>query len=187
MRFGVLHMKKTISLILTLVMLASAICVLPTKVGAANDVNRVITAALTIIGYNEGNYASVNANDNGALSIGKLQWHANRALSLMRTIVNSLGAASAKSYIGDTLYNEVVSSSTSWSTRKLTTDEKSKISAILGTSASHTAQDNLAWNDVAAYVNHGIQRGITSDMALVYYADIENQYAAGSSGANNGA
>ena len=181
------HMKRTVSLILTLVMLASAICVFPTKVGAANDVNRVITAALTIIGYNEGNYASVNANDNGALSIGKLQWHANRALSLMRTIVNSLGAASAKSYIGDDLYNEVVASSTSWSTRKLSSDEKSKFAAILQTSASHTAQDNLARSDVAAYVNHGIQRGITSDMALVYYADIENQYGAGSSGANNGA
>ena len=180
-------MKKTISLILTFVMLATAICAFPTTVGAANNVDRVITASLTIIGYNEGNYASVNANDNGALSIGKLQWHAGRALSLMRTIVNSLGATSAKSYIGETLYNEIVSSSTSWSTRKLSSDEKTLFAAILKTDASHTAQDNLARNDVGTYVNHGIQRGITSDAALVYYSDIENQYGAGSQAANNGA
>ena len=178
-------MKKTISLILSFVMLFGAIAAIPAA--AANDTERVITAALTIIGYNEGSYTSVNANDNGALSIGKLQWHAGRALSLMRTIVNTLGATSAKSYIGESLYNEVVSSSTSWSTRKLNSDEKSKFSSILGTTASKNAQDALARNDVGAYVNHGIARGITSDMALVYYADIENQYGAGSQAANNGA
>ena len=110
-------MKKSVSLFLALIMLLSAVFAAATNVGAVTDTERVITAALTIIGYNEGNYASVNANDNGALSIGKLQWHANRALSLMRTIVNSLGATSAKSYIGDDLYNEIVKSSTSWSTR----------------------------------------------------------------------
>ena len=35
--------------------------------------------ACTIIFANEGNYGSVNANDNGALSIGKVQWHGNLA------------------------------------------------------------------------------------------------------------
>ena len=43
--------------------------------------------ALPIIINNEGSYSSVNANDNGALSVGKIQWHAGRALSLMRRIV----------------------------------------------------------------------------------------------------
>ena len=180
-------MRKSVSLLLALVVLVSTLCVFPTKVSAVINTDRVITATLTIIGYNEGKYASVNANDNGALSIGKLQWHAGRALALMRTIVNALGATTAKSYIGESLYNEIVSSSTNWGSRTLNSTEKSQFSAILGTNASMAAQDELARTDVAKYVNRGIDRGITSDSALVYYSDIENQYGAGSQSANNGA
>ena len=39
----------------------------------------VAAAAAAIIFANEGNYSSVNANDNGAVSVGKVQWHGNRA------------------------------------------------------------------------------------------------------------
>ena len=42
--------------------------------------------AAEIIFANEGNYGSVNKNDNGAVSVGKVQWHGNRALNLLRTI-----------------------------------------------------------------------------------------------------
>ena len=40
----------------------------------------VAAAAAAIIYSNEGGYSSVNANDNGAVSVGKVQWHGNRAL-----------------------------------------------------------------------------------------------------------
>ena len=41
-----------------------------------------------IIFANEGGYASVNADDNGAVSVGRLQWHGTRALNLLKKIVN---------------------------------------------------------------------------------------------------
>ena len=51
------------------------------------ELKREIAAeAAKIIFANEGNYASVNADDNGAVSVGKVQWHGNRALSLLKKI-----------------------------------------------------------------------------------------------------
>ena len=46
----------------------------------------VAAAAAAIIFANEGGYSSVNANDNGAVSVGKVQWHGNRALLLLKNI-----------------------------------------------------------------------------------------------------
>jgi len=52
------------------------------------ELKRQIAAeAAKVIFANEGNYASVNADDNGAVSVGKVQWHGNRALSLLKKIV----------------------------------------------------------------------------------------------------
>ena len=51
------------------------------------ELKREIAAeAAKVIFANEGNYSSVNADDNGALSVGKVQWHGNRALSLLKEI-----------------------------------------------------------------------------------------------------
>ena len=46
----------------------------------------IVLAAQKIIFGQEGNYGSVNANDNGAVSVGKVQWHAGRALDLLKKI-----------------------------------------------------------------------------------------------------
>ena len=50
--------------------------------------------ACTIIFANEGNYGSVNVNDNGALSIGKVQWHGNRAKLLLLAMLRFLTSKS---------------------------------------------------------------------------------------------
>ena len=52
----------------------------------------VAAAAAAIIFANEGGYSSVNANDNGAVSVGKVQWRGNRALSLLKAIAQGAGA-----------------------------------------------------------------------------------------------
>lgn len=52
--------------------------------------------AATIIYGNEGGYGSVNANDNGAVSVGKVQWHGSRALDLLKTVIAKLDRASRK-------------------------------------------------------------------------------------------
>ena len=67
---------------LTGVFLALLLCVsLAAPAAAANpSVNDIATAALELISSHEGTYNSVNANDSGAVSVGKIQWHGDRAL-----------------------------------------------------------------------------------------------------------
>ncbi len=144
-------------------------------------VAEIVDAAAEIIYRNEGSYSSVNANDNGALSIGKVQWHANRALSLLKTIVNA-NPSNALTILGAALYSEIVTAaSNAWTSRTVNSTEKSAISALLSTPAGISAQDALALTDITSYVNHGINVGIRSSAALVYFADIENQCGSGGS------
>ena len=134
--------------------------------------------ACTIIFANEGDYGSVNANDNGAVSIGKIQWHGDRAKSLLKTICKANSSA-AQSTLGTTLYNEIMSAK-SWSSRIVNSTEASKISALLNTVQGKKAQDNLAISDVLTYIDKGISYGLTNAEALIYFADGVNQYGVNS-------
>ena len=142
-------------------------------------VAQMVKAAMDIIYANEGNYGSVNADDHGALSIGKVQWHANRALNLLKTIVNA-NEVQARDILGDALCNEILTAD-SWSTRTVDAAEKSAISKLLTTDAGKAAQDALAEKDITAYIDYGMKKGLESSLALVYFADLQNQW--GSSGA----
>lgn len=141
--------------------------------------DNIVAKAKEIIISSEGTYKSVNPDDNGALSIGCIQWHGNRALNLLKDIV-AADTATALNLLGQVLYNEVVSS-TSWSTRTLNSDEASRISALIDTAIGRAKQDQLVSDNILYYVNHGKNLGITSPSALVYFADIENQCGSGGS------
>ncbi len=147
------------------------------------DMNTMVSAAAQILYNNEGSYNSVNPNDNGAVSIGKLQWHGWRALALLQSIV-SANEEQAKSLLGSTLYKEVVQTddTTRWSTRKLTTQEAAAVRKFLATDESKAAQDTLAVKDITGYIEQGQRLGIQNAPALVYFADIANQGGAGASG-----
>ena len=134
----------------------------------------MVEAAMEIIYRNEGNYGSINRNDNGALSIGKVQWHANRALNLLKTVVNADPAA-AREILGDALYNEILTAD-SWGSRTVNESEALAISALLVTPQGKAAQDALAATDITAYVNHALNMGLCSSTAIVYLADLENQF-----------
>ena len=70
-----------------------------------------------IFQHNESsNYEGVNKNDNGALSIGLLQWHAARALGLMRNIA-AIDADVVRNNLGDDLYNQIISGNTNVGTK----------------------------------------------------------------------
>ena len=71
------------------------------------NLTQIVEIASKIIYSHEGNYGSVNRDDNGAISVGKVQWHGNRALNLMRTICKALGASQSTSILGATLYAEI--------------------------------------------------------------------------------
>ncbi|MDD6660353.1 MAG: LysM peptidoglycan-binding domain-containing protein [Lachnospiraceae bacterium] len=136
--------------------------------------------AAVIIYGNEGNYGSVNANDNGAVSVGKVQWHGSRALDLLKTIIKTLGQQAATVILGADFYNEI-KTAVQWNGRTVTATEKSKLTALLTTPAGKAAQDALAEKDVLSYVEHGASMGIEDAQALVYFADLENQGGSGAS------
>lgn len=130
--------------------------------------------ACIIIFANEGNYGSVNKNDNGAVSVGKIQWHADRAKSLLRTICTA-NMSQAQNILGASLYQEIMSAC-SWSKRIVTAGEASKLSIILSSAQGKKAQDDLALSDVMSYIDKGINYGLTNAEALIYFADGVNQY-----------
>lgn len=150
---------------------------------AQMQMDAVVSAAAQILYHNEGSYSSVNPNDNGAVSVGKLQWHGWRALSLLQTIV-AADETQAQELLGDTLYEEIVSSSdtTRWSTRKLTSKEAAAVKKLLATDESKAAQDVLAVKDITDYIEQGLRLGITNEPALVYFADLANQGGSGAAG-----
>ncbi len=140
----------------------------------------VAAAAAAIIFANEGGYSSVNADDNGAVSVGKVQWHGNRALSLLKDIVQKMGRTAAADILGAALCNEILTAA-SWQTRTVNAEEKAKLSKLLGTQQGREAQDAQAEADILSYVSNGVKLGIEDRQSLVYYADLENQGGAGAS------
>ncbi len=140
----------------------------------------VAAAAAAIIFANEGGYSSVNANDNGAVSVGKVQWHGNRALLLLKNIAQKIGKQAATDILGAALHNEILTAA-NWQTRTVTVAEKEKLSKLLGTQQGREAQDAQAEADILLYVSNGVKLGIEDKQSLVYYADLENQGGAGAS------
>ena len=140
----------------------------------------MIKKASEIIFANEGGYSSVNANDNGAVSIGRIQWHGTRALNLLKKIVNALGEESALSYISKELYIEITTSR-SWSKRTVSEAEAHQLSAVLSCEQSVAEQDAQAEADVGSYIEHIESLGVTDEAALIFIADIENQGGAAAS------
>lgn len=145
---------------------------------AGTNYSDTVQRACEIIFSNEGGYSSVNKNDNGAVSIGKVQWHGNRARDLLKSIISEAGAT-ARSILGADLYNEILSGS-SWSKRTVTESEASRISSLLDTTEGRKAQDNLAYSDVSSYIEKGKSYGLTDPAALIYFADGVNQYGTNS-------
>ncbi len=150
---------------------------------AQTDTERIVITAAEILYNNEGSYDSVNPDDNGAVSIGKLQWHGWRALSLLQTIVKA-NVSQAQELLGNKLYQEVITTTdtSKWSTRKFTNAEAKAAKKLLSTAESKTAQDELAHRDITSYVEQGLRLGITNEAALIYFADLANQGGSGAAG-----
>ena len=150
------------------------------------QIKKVVKVASGIIYSQEGNYGSVNKNDNKhGMSIGKCQWNAywGRALPLLQTIVNK-DQEQAKEILGETLYTEIAGSSAdAWNkqVRAATEEEAKAISKLLSTPQGKEVQDDLADADITGYVKNGVKVGIVSLKALAYYADLENQGGSGGS------
>lgn len=139
---------------------------------AAASLDEMTSTAISCIMSHEGSYGSVNRNDCGACSIGKLQWHAGRALNLLKSICSNAPALS-QSTLGNTFYNEILTA-TNWNYRTFSVAEGNAVSTLLSTDAGIAAQDALAFSDVQGYIVSGQSKGLTDAGALVLYADIYN-------------
>jgi len=142
------------------------------------DFDIAVNHAADIITSNEGAYGSVNKNDNGAVSVGKMQWHANRALALLKRIL-SADTEKAFGVLGSVLYDEIKGAA-SWAARIVTAPEAAALSALLNSSRGRDTQDYLAASDIGEYIRKGISYGLTDVGALIYFADGVNQYGTAS-------
>ena len=132
--------------------------------------------AVDIISANESNknYQSVRAIDGAAPSIGIFQWNADRALNILRRIAYK-NPTLAYSILGETLYNEIETSGTSWTNKgKLSYNEFTAIQTLLNTTEGRAAQDEQAESDAITYLRTGRSYGITDKGALLQFADVSN-------------
>lgn len=171
-----MRLKKITAFLLALALLLP--CRLP---AAARTVGgeELLAAALSILYTNEGSFASVNRDDNGAVSVGKIQWHGNRALALLRDILNRDPEAGL-ALVGDALYEEIMTSP-GWSGRIVSPEEAAALSRLLSSPAGMAVQNAQGSTDVSAYLAHGKNLGLKDSAALVYFADLENQGGTGMS------
>ena len=140
----------------------------------------IIKRASEIIFSNEGGYSSVNRDDNGAVSVGRLQWHGTRALNLLKKIVKALGEEGSLAFISEELHKDIMSSR-SWSRRTADSLEAASLSAMLSSEESKATQDVQVEADVSSYLEHIESLGVSEESALIFMADIENQGGAGAS------
>lgn len=159
-----------VSCVTALVLMLSSIAAPSTA--SAVSLEEMANTAIECIMSHEGSYGSINPNDCGAVSVGKLQWHADRALTVMRRACQ-LDPEFAAATLGSTFYNEVMSAS-NWNYRTFSSSEKYAASALLSSDCGVQAQDAQAFEDVQGYIVTGQNKGITDAGALILYADIYN-------------
>ena len=131
------------------------------------------------LGVNEGSYGTVNANDNGSASVGKIQWNANagRALPLLKKIV-AKNPEDAHSILGEALYQEIANNGDGYWTganRTFTANEKNRVSKLLSTSYGKEVQEEqIKYDLTTGNLARVRKRGVTDPWAIVYFADIIN-------------
>ncbi len=127
----------------------------------------------SLITSHEGNSTSINKNDNGTVSIGRLQFRGGLALELMRLVV-AADSNTAYSILGDALYSEITNPSTSWAARPVNDAEAAALSSLLGTPTALAVQDNYVNSLLSMYLNQAYREGFRNVCALLYYGDICN-------------
>lgn len=131
--------------------------------------------AAQIIFGNEGGYTSVNWNDNGAISIGKIQWHANNARNLLKKIREKNVSGFDSICNGTTLVSDLDKDWSHWKNWSSGCPCGKALKSVLGTNESKTAQDEGAIEFVQGYIDKIQAKGVTNPQCIVYLADIANQ------------
>lgn len=173
--------RRYLSFMLVVIMFVALLIQPQQHISAVSSVSKtdeeIIDAAMVYLNIKEGNCDSVNANDNGAVSIGMIQWHATRALNILKQII-ALIPDYAKQVLGETFYNEILTA-TSWENRIVNAEEKAALVILLGTEESKQVQIAQARSDLGDYLAHAKRQGMGTPALQFYFMDIENQYGYG--------
>ena len=146
-----------------------------TDTSSLNTDAAIRKAATDIIVKQEGTYNSVNVNDNGALSVGMMQWHGPNAHDLMKSIRDRDTTLARQLLAGTTIYDELSQQNYTWNTRILKASEKDPVSKFISSNVGKEQQDIFAENYMNTYITRAKNRGITSGGALVFYCDLAIQ------------
>lgn len=131
--------------------------------------------AASIIFGNEGGYTSVNWKDVDAISIGKIQWHADNARNLLKEI-RALNQSNFDSLASGTdLVSSLDNSWAKWCNWNSTCPSGKALLNILATNESKTVQDKQAVEYVQRYIDKIMENGVTDPKCVIYLADIANQ------------
>ena len=144
-----------------------------------------VVRAYSVIYSSEGGYNSVNANDNGAMSVGRLQWNAGNAKTILQLIFTAMiqsgeySQDDITSAIGTKLYNDVMGS-TSFANRIASSSEKSGLQKILDNDISKAVQDTQAMERIYNnyYMTYIKKRGYdpaSQENVVIYCCDMMNQ------------
>ena len=128
----------------------------------------------------EGSQSSINYNDNGAVSIGKIQWHADNAKNLLIAIrdANPSQFDNIISQCGAQNLANSLASGESWSNHIVDpgSTEANAITALLNTNESAQIQNQRKLEFVQSYINRAQSFGLTDPKAIAYISDMYNQY-----------
>ena len=144
-------------------------------------VSKIALRAAPIIyaGESSGKYDAINPNDNGAVSVGLIQWHGGRARSLLHAIIQDLGEAQSLQILGTDLYNKIVTKSDSyWNTVYFSknSSEVAKIKKLLNTSSGQKVQNAQMVLDLNSYITSIKKKGIKDEGAIIFLCHVMNAY-----------
>ena len=130
-------------------------------------------------GESSGNYGAINANDNGAVSVGMIQWHGAKAHDILLATVTTLGETESRNILGDSLYNKIVNNDRSvWESVTFTANSSDvkKLSTLLSTEAGQKVQNAKALKDISDYIQVAINKGLKDENAIAYTCHLQNAH-----------
>ncbi len=118
-------------------------------------------------------YSAVNRNDAGAVSLGTLQWRANRARDYLRNLYNV-----DPKLFRTTMGNKIVADlkNQDWSNRTFSREESRRFAKLLEDSRMKAETDRLALQDISKYFKQAKELGIQDYRSLSIAASMINQH-----------
>ena len=121
-----------------------------------------------------GHYGAVNRNDSGAVSLGVLQWNANRARDYLKNL-SKVDSRLFEVTMGNKILTEL-KNNVDWSNRTFSPDESRRFAALLEDSRMRAETDRLAFKEIMGYFKQARELGIQDYRSLSLVSSMINQH-----------